>query len=49
MASPVTDRLANDVIRHKTGALNALIAHARALEEAQNNANQNSTTDPKDV
>lgn len=39
MASPITDKLANDVIRHKTGALTALIAHARALEEAQNAQN----------
>jgi hypothetical protein len=36
MTSPITDQLADDVIRHRSGAIPALIAHAKALESASN-------------
>lgn len=36
MPSPITDQLADAVIRHRRGAVQALIEHARGLEEASN-------------
>lgn len=36
MPSPITDQLADAVIRHRPGAIQALIEHAKALEEASN-------------
>lgn len=36
MTSPITDQLADAVIRHRSGAIPALIAHAKALESASN-------------
>lgn len=36
MSSPIADRLAEDVIHHRPGAIAALIGHAKALESASN-------------
>lgn len=36
MTSPIADQLADAVIRHQSGAISALIAHAKALEAASN-------------
>lgn len=36
MSSPIADRLADDVIRHKPGAIAALIEHAKVLETVSN-------------